>query len=72
MTATELITFQRAQRTVADLRTTLLVRGAAPPHIHRGYCLDCGASVELSRDHVCYCGSRSVLPARSARPRRVA
>ena len=69
MTATELITFQRAQRTVVALRATLERRGSAPPHIHRGYCLDCDASVELSRDHVCYCGSRSVLP---ARPRRVA
>lgn len=69
MSPTELIAFQRAQRTVADLRTTLLVRGDAPPHVHRGYCLDCDAAVELSRDHVCYCGSRSVLP---ARPRRVA
>lgn len=64
MTRQESTVFQRAQRTVAAHRDTLIVRGAAPPHVHRGWCCDCEAAVELARDHRCYCGSRSVVPSR--------
>lgn len=67
MTCAQMVALQRAQRIVADVRTVLTIRGNAPPVIHRGYCLDCDAAVELSRDHVCFCGSRSVMPSRGRR-----
>lgn len=69
MSPIESTALARAQRIVADVRATLTIRGSAPPVIHRGYCLDCDAPVELAADHRCFCGSRSVMP---ARPRRVA
>lgn len=65
MSPTESTALARAQRTVRAVHDLLAVRGSAPPHIHRGFCVDCDAAVELSRDHVCYCGSRSVLPSRA-------
>lgn len=64
MSPTESTVFRRAQRTVLAVHDLLVVRGDAPPHIHRGYCVDCEAAVELARDHRCYCGSRSVVPSR--------
>lgn len=64
MTHAESTALARAQRTVAAVRDLLIVRGSAPPHIHRGWCCDCNAAVELARDHRCYCGSRSVVPSR--------
>lgn len=64
MTYVEMVALQRAQRTVADVRAVLELRAGAPPHIFRGWCEDCQAVVELARDHVCHCGSRSVVPHR--------
>jgi hypothetical protein len=66
-TATERAVLARALATVAKVHDLLAVRGSAPPHVHRGFCLDCDAAVELAADHACYCGSRSVLPARGRR-----
>ena len=67
MTHAESIALARASRTVADVRALLEIRGDAPPHIQRAYCLDCEAVVELRSDHVCHCGSRSVMPCRGRR-----
>lgn len=69
MTYAEMVALDRAHRTVADVRATLELRRGAPPHVLRGWGEDCQAVVELKRDHVCHCGSRSVVP---SRPRRIA
>ena len=62
MTCAQMVALTRAQRIVADVRAVLTIRGSAPPHVHRGWCQDCEAVVELAADHRCYCGSRSVVP----------
>jgi hypothetical protein len=67
MTLQESTALAQAQRTVAAMHATLTLRQGAPPHVHRGYCLDCNAVVELAADHVCHCGSRSVMPHRGRR-----
>lgn len=62
MTATEITTFNRACAEVGRMRRTFELRESAPAHVHRVWCQDCEAVVELTPRGSCPCGSRSVVP----------
>lgn len=60
----ECAVLSRARAEVVRMRRVFEVREARPVHVHRAWCEDCTAVVELLDDHRCYCGSRSVIPSR--------
>ena len=61
----EAAVLSRARAEVGRMRRVFEVRESRPVHIHRAWCEDCHAVVELVDDKRCFCGSRSVAAHRA-------